>query len=1407
MDNDDNILLKTSRDSPSISVSVDNNNIKPGHLDNCQVLLDDVLSGGFTEKFRTLKLNPDQTHSVSSRHALEKHFLENIQTKDPIAWPKMNNDSDWEQLDSAVGNILVNLPSLFERVSLLEDSIYNKGSLLFGFIPKKQKTLKGLNRRAKHSIELVKQKNQLISQINSTLDPYIKHSLTPLLNQVQSKLRCLRRGESSRKRRWKIKKANQDFFKNPYNAGKKVLDPDCNFQLECQKTVLDNFKSCSLFDEAYNIPLSSLEGLPPPPKTSFEFNSSALSFDDFFSTINTRRNASSPGINMIPYKVYKKCPRIASYLFKIFQSSLKLKNVPIQWRLASEVFIPKKKPPCVSKIEDFRPITLLNVEGKLFFSLIAKRLETHIINQNKFINTSLQKGCIAKVPGCCEHMSLVWQELKSTKSDKKNISAVWLDIANAYGSIPHQLIFLALERYGVDPTWIDIIRAYYAGIWSKSFSPKASSSWHQHLRGIFTGCTVSIILFLSGMNIILEFIMAGIDTSLLMSSPSIKAFMDDLYLMSPSFTGTQTLLNRANIALTWARMSVKPSKSRSLIMVKGRTVNDKHFVISSNGSENRIPSIAENPVKFLGRTISDSLSDHSQIENVKQALNKALSLINSSKHRSVHKIWILHHLLIPRLRWPLMIYEFALSVVVKLEQKISFFIRKWLRLNNTTTNICLYSSSSPCPLPIKSLSSVLKSAKVSGQLLLNESVDPYVSSSNVSLSAGNLNIPEVVNAAENKLNFKNILGYHQSHRAGFGSLSIPEVPPKHSHAYRKLISSMVDELDEEKQLAKAVQLGVQGQWTKWCSFVRLDLSWKTMLAIPQPLLTFALASTYDTLPSPSRLHRWGKIADPSCLLCNKPICTTPHVLGACNIALKQGRFTFRHDSVLAEIYSSINSFLSNYKVSNIQPTSIKFVKAGDKAKKSNKKRSLGLLHAAPDWKLLCDLDSKLVFPSFIAVTVLCPDIVLYSVVEKTVILIELTCPCEENMEQWHQTKYDKYEPLSSAIKSNGWKVNLFPIEVGARGYCSTSVKSCFQRLGFSNKQVRSTLKSLSFICLKASFQIWQARETKNWVTPTVSMPESGTKSHCQVGKRFIEVDKTVSLATCVRREGFLNSGLKNKGNTCYINASLQCFSTMEYLWSNISLLNNNLPPFINSFLRLMSLLRSSKAALDPSQFLRHLKVVLIRSGKSDFNIFSQQDAGEILSSILIELCSFSPHAQQALYHSLRNEITCNSCLNSSINEESSPILHVPVANTVQASLSELLKSEELLEEASYFCNYCSGYRPAIVEHSFSKVGQYLVVQLKRFTQQEGVFKRDIQKVFSTPNIEVTVVDGDLTSQTKYQLIATVNHTGTLDKGHYTAFIKPNKSKNWLFCNDAAVLGSSEASVNNTSSYICFYEKC
>ena len=221
-----------------------------------------------------------------------------------------------------------------------------------------------------------------------------KASLQALLDIVRKRL-C-----NFVKKRWKIRHSSKAFNKIPYETDKNVLDPKCEVKLKCNKIALDKFESNTLADPFYQQPLPPLKGLPSSPVPNFNFNSSNLKSNDFLTILRSKRSASSPGINMITYKVYKKCPKIRSYLFKIFQPCIKCSTVPIQWRLASEVFIPKAVPPDPSCIEDFRPIALLNVGGKLFFSLISKRIEDHILVKSKFIDASIQRGCMAEVPGC-----------------------------------------------------------------------------------------------------------------------------------------------------------------------------------------------------------------------------------------------------------------------------------------------------------------------------------------------------------------------------------------------------------------------------------------------------------------------------------------------------------------------------------------------------------------------------------------------------------------------------------------------------------------------------------------------------------------------------------------------------------------------------------------------------------------------------------------------------------------------------------------------------------------------------------------------------------------------------------------------------------------------------------------------
>ena len=139
----------------------------------------------------------------------------------------------------------------------------------------------------------------------------------------------------------------------------------------------------------------------------------------------------------------------------------------------------------------------------------------------------------------------------------------------------------------------------------------------------------------------------GTDNSNLQSLlfPSVNAFMDDLFLMSLSARDSRPF--GSCIALSLARMSVNPFKSRNFVFEKTKILNEnvlsvvikkKQVFYSTNlrkvclvSREDYIRLLVTNRQPFL-------------------VFKHGLVLINKSKHRPVQKLWILQHPLLPQLR-------------------------------------------------------------------------------------------------------------------------------------------------------------------------------------------------------------------------------------------------------------------------------------------------------------------------------------------------------------------------------------------------------------------------------------------------------------------------------------------------------------------------------------------------------------------------------------------------------------------------------------------------------------------------------------------------------------------------------------------------------------------------------------
>jgi len=148
-------------------------------------------------------------------------------------------------------------------------------------------------------------------------------------------------------------------------------------------------------------------------------------------------------------------------------------------------------------------ISLLNVEEKIFFSVVAQRLASHL-ERNSLIDTTLQKAGIPGLAGCLEHTSMIWHQIQTAKSEKKDLHVIFLDLANAFGSVPHSLIWKAFDYSRVPAIVVNLIRAYFQDI-RLCLSTAGFTTGSQRLEiRIMAGCTSSPLAFTMTMEIIIR---------------------------------------------------------------------------------------------------------------------------------------------------------------------------------------------------------------------------------------------------------------------------------------------------------------------------------------------------------------------------------------------------------------------------------------------------------------------------------------------------------------------------------------------------------------------------------------------------------------------------------------------------------------------------------------------------------------------------------------------------------------------------------------------------------------------------------------------------------------------------------------------------------------------------------------
>lgn len=215
-----------------------------------------------------------------------------------------------------------------------------------------------------------------------------------------------------------------------------------------------------------------------------------ITIEELDSAISKLKANKTPGTDGYPSEMYKTFkPQITPMLLKCFNYVLRGGEIPQSWQEAVISIIPKQgkdKNECSS----YRPISVLNVDYKLFASILSKRLEVVIselvdLDQTGFIQNRQTQDNLRRTLQIMSHITT------------ENISAMLLslDAEKAFDSVGWDYLYQVLARFGFNNKFIECIKGLY-------LSPKAKIKINGHLsktiyleRGTRQGCPLSPTLF------------------------------------------------------------------------------------------------------------------------------------------------------------------------------------------------------------------------------------------------------------------------------------------------------------------------------------------------------------------------------------------------------------------------------------------------------------------------------------------------------------------------------------------------------------------------------------------------------------------------------------------------------------------------------------------------------------------------------------------------------------------------------------------------------------------------------------------------------------------------------------------------------------------------------------------------